>query len=519
MRILKSHPLLKLVNSYLIDASQPSNISYLWNFGSLLLLCLVIQLATGVTLAMGLVYSISLISFVVYLFSNSSITNLSVNFTSFEALKEKLILLTNKLLKNNLNPNQSENNNHEFLEWLRGFTDGEGYFLIKLTSRKVFNKDGIEVIHKRANFVYSLHLALKDIGVLYQIQKNLGGIGVVKSYGDAAYFTITKREELDKFISMTFNYFNRLNTTKVFDFRDWNKARLLFYEFLDKRNSDLPLYSDKNYLNLLAYIVEIKNSMNRGRILFEGYKDRSIVISDHWLLGFIEGEGCFYFNNITPGISIGQTRANYEVLVAIKEYLLKKKGDLVITIKDYEPNSLNQKPYSILYLGRGNNTSLFIAFLLINLPWLSIKVVDFICWVSVNIFIFEGKHSIPEGKEVIKFLKSKKDSLSSFKDNLFFTKWVDLLLKNSNKEINDNYSINTGEESLDLPILKYMPNSHVLVTDNNGKSLTFESNVKCAEYFEVSKVTIGRWINKNAYVDTKKGVFLFKKIYTTYKYE
>jgi ubiquinol-cytochrome c reductase cytochrome b subunit len=52
MRILKSHPLLKLVNSYLIDASQPSNISYLWNFGSLLLVCLVIQIVTGVTLAM-----------------------------------------------------------------------------------------------------------------------------------------------------------------------------------------------------------------------------------------------------------------------------------------------------------------------------------------------------------------------------------------------------------------------------------------------------------------------------------
>ena len=52
MRILKSHPLLKLVNSYLIDASQPSNISYAWNFGSLLLICLVIQIITGVTLAM-----------------------------------------------------------------------------------------------------------------------------------------------------------------------------------------------------------------------------------------------------------------------------------------------------------------------------------------------------------------------------------------------------------------------------------------------------------------------------------
>jgi len=52
MRILKSHSLLKLVNNYVIDASQPSNISYLWNFGSLLAVCLIIQIATGVTLAM-----------------------------------------------------------------------------------------------------------------------------------------------------------------------------------------------------------------------------------------------------------------------------------------------------------------------------------------------------------------------------------------------------------------------------------------------------------------------------------
>ena len=52
MRILKSHPLLKMVNSYLIDSPQPSNISYLWNFGSLLGLCLMIQIVTGVTLGM-----------------------------------------------------------------------------------------------------------------------------------------------------------------------------------------------------------------------------------------------------------------------------------------------------------------------------------------------------------------------------------------------------------------------------------------------------------------------------------
>jgi len=52
MRLLKSHPLLGLLNSYLVDSPQPSNISYLWNFGSLLGLCLIIQILTGVFLAM-----------------------------------------------------------------------------------------------------------------------------------------------------------------------------------------------------------------------------------------------------------------------------------------------------------------------------------------------------------------------------------------------------------------------------------------------------------------------------------
>ena len=52
MRLLKSHPLLKLVNSYIIDSPQPSNISYMWNIGSLLAFCLIIQIITGITLAM-----------------------------------------------------------------------------------------------------------------------------------------------------------------------------------------------------------------------------------------------------------------------------------------------------------------------------------------------------------------------------------------------------------------------------------------------------------------------------------
>lgn len=60
MRILKTHPILGLVNSYLGDSPQPANLSYIWNFGSLLGCCLIIQIVTGVTLAMHYTPSVDL---------------------------------------------------------------------------------------------------------------------------------------------------------------------------------------------------------------------------------------------------------------------------------------------------------------------------------------------------------------------------------------------------------------------------------------------------------------------------
>jgi ubiquinol-cytochrome c reductase cytochrome b subunit len=52
MRLLKKNILLNMANSYVIDAPTPSNINYAYNFGSLLGVCLIIQIVTGVTLAM-----------------------------------------------------------------------------------------------------------------------------------------------------------------------------------------------------------------------------------------------------------------------------------------------------------------------------------------------------------------------------------------------------------------------------------------------------------------------------------
>nr|YP_010564329.1 cytochrome b [Parapediasia teterrellus]UYX62352.1 cytochrome b [Parapediasia teterrellus] len=48
----KTHPIIKIINGSLIDLPTPSNISSLWNFGSFLALCLIIQIITGLFLTM-----------------------------------------------------------------------------------------------------------------------------------------------------------------------------------------------------------------------------------------------------------------------------------------------------------------------------------------------------------------------------------------------------------------------------------------------------------------------------------
>nr|AFA33972.1 cytochrome b [Cyclemys tcheponensis] len=56
----KTHPVMKIINNSFIDLPSPSNISAWWNFGSLLGICLILQIITGIFLAMHYSPDISL---------------------------------------------------------------------------------------------------------------------------------------------------------------------------------------------------------------------------------------------------------------------------------------------------------------------------------------------------------------------------------------------------------------------------------------------------------------------------
>nr|UZC53600.1 cytochrome b [Artemia sinica] len=60
LSLRKTQPTLKIINSALVDLPVPANISIWWNFGSLLGLCLIVQIITGLFLAMHYTASVDL---------------------------------------------------------------------------------------------------------------------------------------------------------------------------------------------------------------------------------------------------------------------------------------------------------------------------------------------------------------------------------------------------------------------------------------------------------------------------
>lgn len=56
----QTHPLIKIINGSLIDLPAPNNISIWWNYGSLLGLCLILQIATGLFLRIHYVSNIEI---------------------------------------------------------------------------------------------------------------------------------------------------------------------------------------------------------------------------------------------------------------------------------------------------------------------------------------------------------------------------------------------------------------------------------------------------------------------------
>ena len=139
---------------------------------------------------------------------------------------------------------------------------------------------------------FSIALHKKDEKLLRKIQAFFGGIGVLKVKKYIIQFRVFSIKDLD-IILKHFNLYP-LITKKLADY-------LLFKEAVE-------LIKNKEHLTLEGFnkIISIRASMNKG--LTETLKtmfpdiipvvrpivDLQVIKNPLWLVGFVDGEGCFY---------------------------------------------------------------------------------------------------------------------------------------------------------------------------------------------------------------------------------
>lgn len=135
--------------------------------------------------------------------------------------------------------------------WLVGFVDGEGTFFVGVNKQTKMTV-GHQILPE---FVITQHK--RDIQLLYAIRKFLN-CGVVREQKnkDICSFRVRKLEHLLNIV-IPFFHENELLTVKKFDFYDFRRVVRLMEK---GRHCDPEGF---------GRIIEIKNRMNRGRILDE----------------------------------------------------------------------------------------------------------------------------------------------------------------------------------------------------------------------------------------------------------
>lgn len=533
MRIFKTNVLLRFVNSYIIDSPQPANLSYLWNFGSLLALCLILQILTGCFLAMHYVPNVDLafdsvehafvyifllctcLLFKVNIFKNQVLHFLfklnyiflnNVNQFSSPAINTEIINSKNLHLQdssqlhnqftlfNNIKKNTDFNvdilnsiSEESIFEWFRGFTDGEGCF---------------EIVHQNSKFYFrfTLYLHKDDSPMLNYICNKLKVGKVFEREHFSTYYVISS--EVLKIIEIFDKY--PLNTSKHLNYLAFKEAYLLYSDNIDK---DIKKVSKK--------ILALKDSMNKKRVKFEMPSNHSIKITPYWLLGFIEGEG--YFSVATKGyqrleFGIGQTLNEVSVLEAIKQFLLNLPGTYNITRVDNniiglnidkKPKNENSKPMAKIQIYKTDYINNVLIPFLDSLNWLSKKKIDYIDWKLILTIKNEGKHFTEQGKEVIYLISKRmnRNRLStnltphSLPQNLLEEKIFNILNEPSNYEIQSNGKILVKSTGV---YLKGRGNIKLeILDDKNLLFKSFNSIKECALFLGVSERTINRRLEDN----------------------
>ena len=422
--------------------------------------------------------------------------------------------------------------NTDFKQWFVGLVDGEGNFDI---NRPVLGK------YKFA-FRVRIKLHIDDLPLLNYIKIRLN-CGYMEINKTNASLVFSKHDWLKNIIFPIFDEFP-LNSCKYLNFVDLKKAFYLYINSPEYGNSKI-----KKSEVVGNEILLLKANMNFKRTNFKMPLNHSINITPYWLLGFIEGEGCFCSSKLRAAFSINLTLADKPLLLKIQEFLnqldpinnlffdkeLQKPRGILISkagVNDYlKLRSKTHRPLTCLSISQTDFFYKFFIPFLDKLVFLSKKKKDYLDWRLVVFIIYWNMNETELGKSLIYDISKgmNNNRLSTNKGGLKYLepKLHEKINKIPSTVYIDNHGLRREVNTNKLLNQKYLVIAVPLelVRDNNcikcfGKKYTlvlfvekifnlkilpsnfllFYSIMSCQRFFNISNTKIQSLFDKNGVV-------------------
>lgn len=277
--------------------------------------------------------------------------------------------------------------------WVTGFSDAEGSFII--TVRKQPGSTGW-----RVTSLFSIHLHLKDLHLLYKIQ-SFFKVGRVHPSKKSACYTVEKFEDVVNVIIPHFHQYP-LQSAKSIDFNLWSKC--------------VEIMMNKEHLthNGLKKIVRFKSALNKGLpeylknnknfsdiMVRPDFKASIEPLNPYWVSGFSEGDASFFVsiseksNHVRMFYNINLNNRETPLVIKIQEFF---KGTGYIT-----HDKVNMVRYTIVSIKIINETVIptFDTY-----RFSGNKLSNYLIWKEILRLVNSKAHLTIEGLDKIRDLKS-----------------------------------------------------------------------------------------------------------------